>query len=277
MIELEPRLDLALLKIDASELTALSFNMAPVERGVEVRAFGFPLRREVGGSLSATRGTVSSTIVRKGQRLLQIDAAVNPGNSGGPLIDERGEVIGIITAKLAGELISNVAFAVPADQVQKLLARHNVPQAPHIDSAVGSGAVLVKRVSPAVALVSVTTRRQLFDAAPVGKPFVVVDGKAHRPGYSYGVPKPRFAPDGKLMYVTQVRANNQLAEQLVVDGKAGPAFDRVDADATSGTNGLVFSTDGKRLAYVAEERYRKCFVILDGDRQPTYDNVLGAD
>jgi S1-C subfamily serine protease/WD40 repeat protein len=275
VIELEPKPDLALLKIDASGLVALSFNMAPVETGVDVWVFGFPLRRELGGSLSVTRGTVSSTIVRKGQKFLQIDAAVNPGNSGGPLIDERGEVIGVVTAKLAGELISNVAFAVPTDQVQKLLARHKVSQAQPIDSVVGSGAVLVKRVSPAVALVSVTTRRQLFDAAPIGKPFVVVDGKAHRPGYSYGAPKPRFAPDGKLLYVAQVRANNQLAERLVVDGKAGPAFDRVEADATSGTNGLVFSADGKRFAYVAQERYHKCFVILDADRQSTYDNILG--
>jgi S1-C subfamily serine protease/WD40 repeat protein len=271
----EPKLDVALLKIDAKDLTPLPLSTVGAEIGIDVRAFGFPLTHEVGARLSVTRGTVSSEIERQGKKYLQIDAAINPGNSGGPLVTEQGEVIGIVNAKLTGERVSNVAFAIPIEQVRKLLASHRVALTNRVGSPPQSGAALVRRLSPAVGLVSVTTRRQLFDAGPIGKPFVVVDGVAHKPGEGYSIPNLRFAPDGKLMYVSQVRANNRSAECLVIDGEAGPPFDRVYADASQGTNGLVFSRDGKRLAYVAEERFHKCFVILDGVKQAAYDNITG--
>ena len=53
--------------------------------------------------------------------MFQVDAAVNPGNSGGPLVTETGMVLGVTQAKLAGGEISNVGFATPANEVKRLL------------------------------------------------------------------------------------------------------------------------------------------------------------
>ena len=49
--------------------------------------------------------------------LLQTDAAINPGNSGGPLVDINGGLVGINSAKLAGEAIENIGFAIPNEVV----------------------------------------------------------------------------------------------------------------------------------------------------------------
>ncbi len=54
-------------------------------------------------------------------RLIEIDARVNPGNSGGPLVNNRAEVIGVVTAKIAGRSIERTGFAVPLDLALPLL------------------------------------------------------------------------------------------------------------------------------------------------------------
>jgi len=52
---------------------------------------------------------------------LQTDLAVNPGNSGGPLLNSQGEVIGIVQSKLVGKGIEGLGFAVPTERVMELL------------------------------------------------------------------------------------------------------------------------------------------------------------
>ena len=66
----------------------------------EVVVIGFPLSDILGESISVSRGIVSSRRQIDGVDMIQIDAATNPGNSGGPLINSRGEVIGMITLKI---------------------------------------------------------------------------------------------------------------------------------------------------------------------------------
>lgn len=105
--------DLALIKIEASGLIAAEWgNSDALEVGALVWAVGSPF----GYEQSITAGILSAKN-RPGlgphQRFLQTDAAVNPGNSGGPLVDALGHVIGINTAIL-GESYRGISFAIPS-------------------------------------------------------------------------------------------------------------------------------------------------------------------
>jgi len=268
------KLDVALLKIEATDLKALPVgDAAAVEIGIDVRAFGFPLSDVLGGNLTATRGTVSGIVARDRRRLFQVDAPINPGNSGGPLVNESGEVIGVVNAKIAGFAVSNVGFAIPVDQVRDMVQRNKVTLAKAGGQAPPSGSALVKRVAPSVASVSVTTRQELFDSAPTGLPFVVLNGVEDNPSGTSMAPELRFSPAGQLVYLHHAYENRRWVDRLVIDGKQEPAFDRIDLDPVR--NRLVFSPDGKHIAYVAEEPYAKCSVVLDGTRGPTYNEIAG--
>jgi len=93
-----------------------------VQVGDDVIALGFPLRYELGSSLTVTRGIVSSKRVSDGVEELQTDAAINPGNSGGPLVDRDGRVIGVNYAELPlsdGSPVDNIGFSVAVNELKK--------------------------------------------------------------------------------------------------------------------------------------------------------------
>ena len=79
-------------------------------------ALGFPFADRIGNNLTVTRGIISSTRTVDGVDLLQTDAAINQGNSGGPLVNSDGEVIGVNTSKIeeadSGRPVDNIGFAV---------------------------------------------------------------------------------------------------------------------------------------------------------------------
>ncbi|MEM3737242.1 MAG: trypsin-like peptidase domain-containing protein [Candidatus Bathyarchaeia archaeon] len=124
-VSADPYSDIAVLKVDLpSGVRPLTLgNSSSVKVGEPVIAIGNPLG--LGGSL--TTGVVSQTHrsleMREGfsiYNVIQFDAAVNPGNSGGPLLNYREEVIGITTAtvpKLYGE---GLGFAVPSNMVKRV-------------------------------------------------------------------------------------------------------------------------------------------------------------
>jgi hypothetical protein len=152
--------DLAVLRIPAQDLPALALaNSDTAEVGQEVRALGFPLSSILGDSLKATRGTLSGINKKDGRKVFQIDASINPGNSGGPLVTEAGEVIGVNSAKLAGVAISNVGLATPSNEARRLLASKGVGFTSGGGAAKLDGPALVRRTSPAVALITVTLGR----------------------------------------------------------------------------------------------------------------------
>lgn len=117
--------DIAVLKIDRDGLRAAPFaKSSDVRYGETVYAIGNPEGAEF--SWSITRGIVSSPrrqlmlyntegILEKKMNVVQTDAAVNHGNSGGPLINVRGEIVGIITLKRSES--AGMGFALPADGV----------------------------------------------------------------------------------------------------------------------------------------------------------------
>jgi serine protease Do len=116
--------DLAMLKIDASDLMPAEWgDSEALEVGALVWAAGSPF----GLQQTVTFGIVSAKH-RAGlagtayQDFVQTDAAVNPGNSGGPLVDEFGRVVGINTA-IVGEAYQGVSFAVPSHVARNIYER----------------------------------------------------------------------------------------------------------------------------------------------------------
>jgi len=130
VIEVDAYKDLSLLKIEAKGLTAAPLGDSDkLEVAETVMAIGFPLSDIIGSATaSAFEGKLNARREDKIE-LLQIDAAVNPGNSGGPLVNECGEVIGVIVSKLnakyflekADMIPERVNFAIPLREARGLL------------------------------------------------------------------------------------------------------------------------------------------------------------
>lgn len=120
--------DLAVLKIEASDLIAAEWGDSDaLELGAPVWAMGSPF----GLDQTVTRGIVSGKHRRTAdnsgganphQDLLQTDAAVNPGNSGGPLVNSVGQVIGINTS-IYGEFFQGISFAVPSSLAKEIVEK----------------------------------------------------------------------------------------------------------------------------------------------------------
>ena len=120
--------DLAVLKIPATGLTpAVMGDSDALRVGETVNAIGSPLGRKFRGTM--TSGIISAInrevdLGGTGMTLIQTDAALNNGNSGGPLINSRGEVIGINTAKIGSRFSSSVegiGFAIPSNTVRQIV------------------------------------------------------------------------------------------------------------------------------------------------------------
>ena len=116
--------DLAVLTIccDGSWKALTTSGESEVGIGSEVAVLGFPGFR-IGAGLSVTTGIVSSFGFHDESRawLIQTDAALNPGNSGGPMLDERGEVVGIVSARVDPIFGENIGFAIAMRTVNEEL------------------------------------------------------------------------------------------------------------------------------------------------------------
>lgn len=113
--------DLALVESDVPFTgTPLALRpVAGVRPGEEVLAIGSPAVGRSALESSVTRGIISGIRSMNGFAVLQTDAALNPGNSGGPLVDGSGRVVGVNTIKAVRQ--ESIAFAVASDYAQALL------------------------------------------------------------------------------------------------------------------------------------------------------------
>lgn len=110
--------DLAVLKIDAHSLVPAKWGDSDeASVGSIVWAIGSPYRYEQTVTSGILSGKDRPGDKSRKQNLLQTDAAVNPGNSGGPLVDANGDVIGINTS-IYGESFQGISFAVPSSTAQ---------------------------------------------------------------------------------------------------------------------------------------------------------------
>lgn len=177
----DPDTDLAILKVDGSALPIASLgDSGELKRGHIAIAIGNPLGFEstvTAGVISALGRSLRSPSGRPIEDVIQTDAALNPGNSGGALVSSLGEVVGISTAMIAGA--QGICFAVASNTVKLVL-----------------GEVLqhggVRRAYLGVAADTVNLPRRVADAAHVGTQTaavlhsIVADGPAARAGVREG-------------------------------------------------------------------------------------------
>jgi S1-C subfamily serine protease len=128
VVGFDPYADVALLRIDPKGLTLRPLTLGhsgDVEVGSPVAAIGSPFGQEQSlsvGVISATDRTIDSLTKFSISGALQTDAAINHGNSGGPLVDARGRVLGINSQiRSDSDTGSGVGFAVPIDTVRRSL------------------------------------------------------------------------------------------------------------------------------------------------------------
>lgn len=118
--------DIAVLKVDCTDLPAIELGSSDdLEVGAMVIAIGNPLGRQLAGSItvgyvSALDRKVSDTAGNT-YTLIQTDAAINEGNSGGALVNTNGQLIGINMAKIEGSGIEGLGFAIPIDKVKNII------------------------------------------------------------------------------------------------------------------------------------------------------------
>lgn len=160
--------DIALLKVSDPPKTFLALRDGKVKLGEPVVTLGYPLQGVVSTSLHLTSGNISSLSgLSDDSRYLQFTAPVQPGSSGGPLLDASGNVVGMVTMKLStsyamnnfGDVPQNINFAVKASVIREFLESQGIsPRSrplgatlplPEVPERVGAAAVLIRCLSGA--------------------------------------------------------------------------------------------------------------------------------
>lgn len=165
----DPETDMAVIKVDpmGHDLKAATIgNSSSLQVGDEVLAIGNPLGLTLAGSV--THGIVSAvnrklTVEGTTYNLIQTDAAINSGNSGGALVNEHGEVIGINSVKISSDGVEGLGFAIPIDDVKEI-----------IEDLVSDGYVH-GRPSIGVSIVEITPQIAYYYSLPVNYGLFVND------------------------------------------------------------------------------------------------------
>ena len=117
--------DLALLKISDANIAKTiyppySFYPSMIDVGENIYVLGYPLTKSMGDEIKLTNGIVSSRSGYEGDvSLYQISAPIQPGNSGGPMFDMKGRLVGIICAKHEGA--ENASYAIKSSYLKNLI------------------------------------------------------------------------------------------------------------------------------------------------------------
>ena len=216
----DPDTDLAILKVDGTALPIATLgDSASLKRGHIAIAIGNPLGFEstvTAGVISALGRSLRSPSGRPIEDVIQTDAALNPGNSGGALVSSLGEVVGISTAMIAGA--QGICFAVASNTVKLVLGE-----------ILQHGAV--RRAYLGVAADTVNLPRRVADAAHIGSRSaavlhsVISGGPADRAGIREGDVllaldgRPVEGPGPLLRMLTADAIGRQVRLQILRQGR----------------------------------------------------------
>ena len=129
VIAVDERLDLAILKIESA---GRSFRPLPLAAGnaptgAEITVIGYPLAFELGDDTRVTAGVISAQSgLRKDVTRYQVSAAIQGGNSGGPVLNDHGQVVGIVVTGIVRTDVENVNFAVKVAYLRPLLEQAGI-------------------------------------------------------------------------------------------------------------------------------------------------------
>ncbi|HYE21136.1 MAG TPA: trypsin-like peptidase domain-containing protein, partial [Tepidisphaeraceae bacterium] len=167
IVVIDEEQDLALVKIKTVKTKLPVIRLAKADApndGAECTVLGFPLIDRLGAAIKITRGIVSSGSANNEGADVVIDAKVNPGNSGGPLVDKFGNVIGVVTMKSANsQFEDSYGMAISAGRVRKFLEKNNIKLAPADAPATPAGMSteeIAAKVKPATVCIICTEREK---------------------------------------------------------------------------------------------------------------------
>ena len=137
VVAVDKELDVAILKVDTATTRPLLVTQASTAKlGAELFSVGYPLISQLGTNAKLTKGALNALSgLNDDPHTFQMSVQIQPGNSGGPVCDERGNVIGIVSKTTstiaaarggAGAIPQNVNFAVKADELQALAKTINL-------------------------------------------------------------------------------------------------------------------------------------------------------
>ena len=128
--------DLALIRVKGRRWTPVDIDTGdPPNVGSAIYVIGHPMG--LGWSLS--RGIVSGHRDRGGIRVIQTDAAISPGNSGGPMLDEEGDLVGLVSFKILGAGAENLSFARPSSVLLEFLEKEGIKMGCQLSPQPGIG------------------------------------------------------------------------------------------------------------------------------------------
>ena len=240
VIGADPKTDLALLKIEAKDLPFVALgDSATVRVGEWVLAIGNPLGMEH----TVTAGIVSAKGRQLGvgmnvptyQDFIQTDAAINRGNSGGPLVNMRGEVIGInsnILSPTGGNI--GIGFAIPSNMAKKIVAQLRE-----------KGRVVRGRLGVVMQNVTEGMRKQLGIGSEKGAIVTTVepDGPAEKAGFKqYDVivelnGRPVEDSNDLKFKIADIEPGKKISVKVVRDGKElvlTPTVEELDPEEEKG-------------------------------------------
>lgn len=173
--------DLALLKADFKPESVLPLTQAKPEILQDIYVAGYPFGYNISSSIKVTKGIISSlTGVGNNFSEIQIDAALQGGNSGGPIVDDKGNVVGVAVSKLDvkyalenfGAIPENTNFGIKASVVDNLLASNGIaPNKPNVTAisksklgrSISNGTYYISCWMTVAQIEAMRTKKVMFD------------------------------------------------------------------------------------------------------------------
>jgi trypsin-like peptidase/uncharacterized protein DUF4189 len=208
---LDRRNDIAVIQPDRPIEKPLRFRSADqLKPGEEIIVIGFPLKGLLSSAPTVTTGIVSSLAgLRDDRTRFQISAPVQPGNSGGPVLDRAGNVVGMVVSKLnvlriarmTGDIPQNVNFAIPVAIIISILEANSVKYQAGASGAEKSVAEVVSAAAPGVVSLECVGREQPVAALPAARGefgAIAWDRQSGRRGWSWNQPTAQRAEEVAL-------------------------------------------------------------------------------
>src|SRR5271165_5681294 len=212
---IDPSNDIAIIQSARPISRPLRFRTGdPLKPGDDIIVIGFPLRGLLSSAPTVTTGIVSSLAgLRDDRTRFQISAPVQPGNSGGPVLDKEGNVVGMVVSKLnvlriarmTGDIPQNVNFAIPASIITSVLDANSVNYQVGTSDGGKSAAEIVSTASPGVVSLECQGRERGLatagipaapsPAAPGGYGSIAWDKETGKRGWSWNQPSGQRAAE----------------------------------------------------------------------------------